>query len=296
MDTPTANFIQILQDRVTSLREAGNLNEALHAANASVEKCQATLSPDLDTIDAFVTSLETRAGLFLELGRLDEAVEDLKHAIDQLDNRPDRLAQVGRLYALLGSAYDGQGRQEKVIWAWQSALNHFEKNDPPLMLDVAAMCNNLGFTSKAVGDLDAAEDYFLRSLDIMHAELGKDHEETASVSNNLGAVYLAAGYLEQAREMHMIALETRCKLFGNNHPDTAQSHNNFALALLKTGDRTWARKHFEKALAGFESLGAEYAEDLEAVASNYCDFLREEGESRLSDIIAGRVRDLLETA
>jgi tetratricopeptide (TPR) repeat protein len=296
MDTPTANFIQILQDRVNSLREGGNLSEALHAANAAVEKCQITLSPDLDTIDAFATSLETRAGLHLELGQLDEAMEDLKHAIDQLDNRPDRLAQVGRLYALLGAAYDGQGRHEKVIWAWQSAVNHFEMHEPPLMMDVAAMCNNLGFTTKACGDLDAAEDYFLRSLEIMHTEAGKDHEKTASVSNNLGAVYLAAGYLEQAREMHMIALETRRKLFGDSHPDTAQSHNNLALALLKTGDRTWARKHFEKALAGFESLGTDYSEDLEAVASNYCDFLKEEGEESLSETIAGRVRALLQTA
>jgi tetratricopeptide (TPR) repeat protein len=296
MDTPTANFIQILQDRVQSLRDEGNLSEALHAANAAVEKCQLTLSPDLDTIDAFATSLETRAGLFLELGRLEDAVEDLKHAIDQLDNRPDKLAQVGRLYALLGAGYDGQGRNEKVIWAWQSAVNHLEKHEPPLMMDVAAICNNLGFTAKACGDLDAAEDYFLRSLEIMHAEVGKDVEETASVSNNLGAVYLAAGYLEQAREMHMMALETRCKLFGDKHPDTAQSHNNLALALLQTGDRTRARKHFEKALAGFESLGAAYAEDLEAVASNFCDFLKQEGEENLSDVIAGRVKDLLKTA
>lgn len=295
MDTPTANFIHILQDRVQSLRDEGNLSEALHAANASVEKCQLKLSPDLDSIDAFATSLETRAGLFIEQGMFEEAVEDAKHAIDQLDNRPDRLAQVGRLYALLGAAYDGQGRPEKVTWAWQSALNHFEKHEPPLMMDMAAMCNNLGFTAKAGGDLDAAEDYFLRSLEIMHAEVGKEHEETASVSNNLGAVYLAAGYLEQAREMHMIALEIRRNLFGDNHPDTAQSNNNLALALLKTGDRTWARKHFEKALAGFEALGAAYADDLESVASNYCNFLKEEGEENLSEVIAGRVRELLET-
>lgn len=296
METKTANVIQILQDRVKSLRDNGNLHEALLASNAVVEKCQQELSQDLEMIDAFATSLETRAALFLELGQREDAIEDLKQAIDQLDNRPDRLAQVGRLYARLGSAYDGQGRHEKVITAWQTAVKYFEKHEPPLLLDIAAMTNNLGFTAKANGDLDAAEDYFLKSLEIMHAEVGKDHEETASVSNNLGAVYLAAGYLEQAREMHMIALETRRDLFGENHPDTAQSHNNLALALLKTGDRTWARKHFEKALAGFESLGAAYSEDLESVASNYCDFLKEEGEESLSEIIAARVRGLLETA
>ncbi len=129
----------------------------------------------------------------------------------------------------------------------------------------------------------------------MHSEVGPKHPETASVSNNLGAVYLAAGYLDQAREMHMMALETRREIFGESHPDTAQSHNNLALALLKTGDRAWARRHFEKALAGFESLGTAYCDDLESVAINYCDFLRDEGEKTLADVIADRVTELLES-
>ena len=93
--------------------------------------------------------------------------------------------------------------------------------------------------------------------------------------------------------MQMMALETRRELFGENHPDTAQSHNNLALALLQTGDRAWARRHFEKALAAYEALGSAYAEDLEVVASNYCDFLREEGEASLAEVIEGRVGELL---
>ena len=280
-----------MRERVESLREEGNLEEALHAATATVEQCQKSLGQDLDSIDAFAAGLETRASLLLESGRFEESVEDSKQAIDQLDNRPDKIGQLGRLWALLGAAYDGQDRPERVIDSWKRAVSYFEKHDPPLLMDVAAMTNNLGFTAKAGGDLDSAEDFFLKSLEIMHSEVGQEHPETASVSNNLGAVYLAAGYLEQAREMHMMALETRRALFGESHPDTAQSHNNLALALQKTGDRAWARRHFEKALAGFESLGAEYSQDLESVASNYCDFLRQEGEESLAVVIEGRVRE-----
>ncbi|MEP2774614.1 MAG: tetratricopeptide repeat protein [Luteolibacter sp.] len=293
MDTPTANFIQIMQDRVETLRTQGDLAEALHAANAAVEKCQHALGPDLDSIDAFATALETRCGLRLEVGDYEAALEDAKQAIDQLDSRPDKLAQLGRLHALLGAIYDGMDRPERVISAWEKAVEYFEKHEPPLMMDVAGLRNNLGFIAKASGDLDAAEDHFLHSLQLMVSEVGQKNEETASVCNNLGAVYLAAGYLDQAREMHMMALETRRDILGENHPDTAQSHNNLALALLRTGDRTWARRHFEKALAGFESLGQEYSDDLEAVVSNYCEFLEEEGESGLAEVIAGRVKELL---
>jgi tetratricopeptide (TPR) repeat protein len=293
MDSPTATLIGILQDRVESLRASGNIPEALHAASAAVEKAQQALDPSLDTIDAFASALEIRGDLHRELGNLELARDDYRQAIDQLLERPDRFAQVGRLHAGLGAAYDGLRLEESAIRHWEKAIGFFEQNTPPLLLDIAAMANNLGFMAKAKGDLDTAESHFLRALEIVHSQLGQEHEQTATVSSNLGALYQAAGFFEQSREMHMIALETRRSILGEDHPDTAQSHNNLALALLKTGDRSWARRHLEKALTGYEALGAEYAPDLEAVASNYCDFLREEGETNLADIIAGRVRAVL---
>lgn len=293
MDSPTATLIGILQDRVEALRSAGNLSEALHAASAAVEKSQQTLSPNLDSIDSFASALEIRGDLYRELGNFEMAREDYRQAIDQLQERPDRFGQVGRLHAALGAAYDGMDMEERAVSHWQRAMEYFEKSEPPLLLDVAAMANNLGFIAKANGDLDTAESSFLKALEITHSQLGQEHEQTATVSSNLGALYQAAGYHEQSREMHMIALETRRALLGEEHPDTAQSHNNLALALLNTGDRSWARRHFEKSLAGYEALGPEYAPDLEAVASNYCEFLREEGEAHLADVIAGRVRDVI---
>lgn len=295
MDSPTATLIGILQTRVGTLRAAGNLDEALHAATAAVEKCQHSLGPDLDSIDAFSSALEIRGDIYRELSHFELARDDYRHASDQLDSRPDRIDQLGRIYAGLGAAYDGLGRSERAVENWQMAMEFFEKHEPPLLLDVAAMANNLGFMAKSTGDLDTAESSFLRALEILHSQLGQAHEQTATVSSNLGALYQKASYFEQAREMHMMALETRRSLLGEEHSDTAQSHNNLALALLSTGDRAWARRHFEKSLAGYEALGPDHADDLEAVASNYCGFLRDEGEATLAEIIAGRVRQSLGT-
>jgi len=293
MDSQTTNLITILRERLKALRAAGDLQEALHAANAAVEKTQQTLGQDLDSIDAFADALEIRGDILREIADHEAACDDYRQAIDQLDNRPDRLDQVGRLHAALGAVHDSLGNAERAAAHWRESMNCFERHEPPLLLDVAALANNLGFLAKASSDLDAAESYFLKALEILHAQLGQDHEETAAVSNNLGALYLAAKYHEQAREMHMMALDSRRKLFGEEHPDTAQSHNNLALALLQTGDRSWARRHFEKSLAGYEALGPDYADDLEAVASNYCDFLREEGEAAQAERIAERVQAVL---
>jgi hypothetical protein len=90
--------------------------------------------------------------------------------------------------------------------------------------------------------------------------------------------------------MHMIAIEAHRDLFDDEHPDTAQSHNN--LALLNTGDRSWARRHLEKSLAGFKALGPNFSNDLEAVAQNYCAFLRDECEIQLAEVIANRVQQV----
>lgn len=290
MDSPTTTLIQILRGRVEEQVALGDLDEALHAANAAVLKAQQMLSEDLGSIDEFASSLEVRADVFRQLGRLDEARDDYKQAIDQLENRPDRLAQLGRLFAGYGAVHDQLGNTERAAELWQQAIHNFEAAEPPVLLDVATLSNNLAYLKKSAGDIEGAEAHFLRALQILHTELGPDHEETAAVSNNIGALYQGSGFFEQAREMHMMALEARRKLFGENHPDTAQSHNNLALALLATGDKTWARRHFDKALASFESLGIEYAEDLEAVAENYCSFLREEGDFAAADAIASRLQ------
>lgn len=293
MDSPTATLITILRERIESQRAEGNLEEALHAANAAVEKAQQSLTADFESIDTFAAVLEIRAEILRELGNHEAASEDYRQAIDQLDGRPDRLDQLGRLHAGLGASHDALGNRDRAAIHWQQAIACFERSDPPFLLDVAALSNNLGFLAKSAGDIDAAETHFLRALEILHSQLGQEHEETAAVSNNLGALYHTSRYFEQAREMHMMALEARRKLFGEDHPDTAQSHNNLALAMLETGDRTWARRHFEKALTGFEALGRDYCDDLEAVASNYCGFLREEGEAALAEVVAGRVREHL---
>lgn len=289
MDSPTATLIQILRERVDSLLAKGDYDEAVHAATAAVEKAQQALSSDLKSVDEFVATLEVRGELMRTLERHEEAADDFKQAIDLLDNRPDRQLQLARITASQGAVYDALGDNKRAFESWEKAMQLFEEGEPPAMVDVAVMANNLAYLKKEAGDVDGAETFYLRSLEILHNQFGPDHEETATLSDNLGALYLASGYFEQAREMHMMALEARRKLFGDDHPDTAQSHNNLALALLETGDGKIAHEHFDKALDGFEALGDDFRDDLEAVASNFCKLLREEGNESRAELIESRV-------
>lgn len=293
MESATVNLIGILHERVAALHEAGNLDEAYHAANAAVNTAHQTLGTSMESVDAYVKCLGIRGDVLRSLGNLVDAKDDYLEGLDLLENRPDMEEMRGRLHSNLGEMSDSEGDPESAATHWLEAMECYTRHEPPLEMEISAVANNLGFLYRQAGNLAEAEGYFLRALEIAHSHYGQRHEQTATVSSNLGALYLATGLHEQAREMHMMALEARRDLLGEDHPDTAQSHNNLALALLSTGDRSWARRHFEKALTTLEALGLDYADDLDAVADNYCEFLRSEGEEQRADVIAGRVDQLL---
>ena len=296
MNSATVSFLKMLRQRVEDLAKDGDMDEAVHAANAAVEKAQQELSAEAQSVRAFADAVEVRAELFRQLERFDEAIDDYTQAIMVLEERDGHEVQLGRLYAGLGAVYDAAGRFDEAEESWRRAADYFKNTDPPAWLDVAAMWNNLAFLRRSVEDLEQAETYFLKALEIVHRELGPKHEETALLYNNLGACYQAGGFYEQAREMHMMALEARRERLGPLHPDTAQSHNNLALALEMTGNHEMAVVHFEQALKGFQAAGEEYKDDLEAVTANYAACLRRQGNEESASEMEDRSSELSECA
>lgn len=286
------NLITILRDRVGILCKEGNFNEARHAANAAVERAEVELRSDMESILVFASALEVRADFLRSQSDWDNARDDYKQAIDQLEAWPEHGCQIGRLHASLGAVHDTLGNTTRAIELWELAIQHFEKSLPPATLMIAAVSNNLGYLKKSLGDHDGSEKALLRALEITHRLLGPHDVQTASVCNNLGALYLQSGSDEQAREMHHMALTTRRKCLGEAHEDTAQSFNNLALALIKTGDAALAGQHFESAIDGIEQCGSSCAELLRDVADNYISFLQSEGETPVAELVASRVEEI----
>lgn len=293
MDSTKLTLLTILRDRVAHLCAEGNITEALHAATAAVLKAEQELSSDLDSIEVFALVLEVRGDLYRQLGEAENARDDYRQAIDQLNNRLDLAEQLGRLHAALGAVHDDLENFERAIHHWEVAISYFEKTQPPSPMMIAALSNNIAYLKKSLGDLDGAETSLLVALEIFHRELGPDDDETASVCNNLGALYHQVGHYEQAREMHLMALEARRKLYGENHPDTAQSYNNLALALSETGDPELAKDHFECAIDALSHCGAEIQHELVSVSENYIQFLQQSEDHQSSKKVADRVQQTL---
>jgi len=293
MDSETKNTLQELKNHADALYAEGKLLEAVQAATEYLDKCKTISESDPEYPEAVASALETRADMLRLSDANEQACDDYIEAIEKLENRPNSLIQLGRLHAGLGAAYAALGDNEDAAREWERSISCFENHIPPSPLDVAAMANNFGFLKKSSGDYDAAENAFLKALEILHAELGELHEETATVAANLGELYQESGHYEPAGKMHRIAVDARSAIFGDFHPDTAQSRIYLAAVHLNSGDRTSARRLMEKAIHAYESLGRNFYGELGRVAKEYCEILNEDGELSMAEAVTNRMRDLL---
>lgn len=187
------------------------------------------------------------------------------------------------------------GRHKEAIREWSRAIACHEAAKNPRIMEIAAISNNLAFLHRADGDFDGAETHFLRALEIFYENSGPNDPNTVTVASSVGALYQAAGLPEQAHEFLTMALDGNRALHGEGHPDTAATHHDLAVAFRTSGNRSWARRHYEKALGAYEELGAEYHQELREIADAYCQLLSEDGEAALAEKIDQRVGDAIGT-
>ena len=271
-----SHYLAELQEQVQPLVDQDEAEQALNILNSALEEKAG--NPNLRA-----AILELRGTLYYQFDHLDYAMQDFESALAALEEGSMDHELAGSIHASIGATHHANENISETVNHWKLAIEHYQKNDPPLHIDTATIANNLGFLYKQADDMDSAENSFLRALQILHGELGKYDAFTATVFCNLGCLYQQAGFLDQAREMHDTSLTIRSKMLGKAHPDTAQSHNNMALTLMSNGEYDDARSHFESALKSFGALGPAYEEDFQAVRANYIDLLHEIGEYELAD-------------
>ena len=111
---------------------------------------------------------------------------------------------------------------------------------------------NLGLVTYYRGNLRAAQDYFIRALNIQE-RLAPDSLDVAGSLNNLGAVARDRGDLNAAHDYHTRALTIRERLA----PDSlalADSLNNLGIIAYERGDLTATHNYFTRALKIYERL------------------------------------------
>ncbi len=295
MNSGTAHLLEMLSQRVLKLSNEGKLEEAMHAADAVIEKAQQSNNGTVDDIHSLAKAIEIKGDLLRERGYLEDARVAYLEALELLNGAEGCEETLARISASIGVLYDIVEDDEQAIIFYERAIELYERLDesPHIQIEIADICNNLGYIYRTLGNMDTAETLFLKGLEICHNELGSKHEKTATLFNNIGAIYLKSGYDDQACEMHTMALDARRATLGENHPDTAQSYSNLALALAQLGQNSKAKEYFQKALSIYEKNLKESSPDYTIVAENYAEFLRALEDEKASVAVMKRARKKL---
>ncbi|XP_028403174.1 uncharacterized protein LOC114525915, partial [Dendronephthya gigantea] len=113
---------------------------------------------------------------------------------------------------------------------------------------LALKIRNLGSVCESKGDLDRANDYYERALEIQLDRLGPNHTNVAISYNNLGDVCKRKGDLDLANDYYQRALEIQLDRLGPNHTNVAISYNNLGDVCKRKGDLDLASDYYQRAL------------------------------------------------
>lgn len=192
---------------------------------------------------------------------------------EALTSAEGRELPVGTLAAVrmnLATLLDFSGREADATAFYEDAITDFEALGTRETKETAAQLrNNLAMSYKGMGKYALAEQHYLRALDTLEANHGRDSEAVATLFNNLGGLYYVAGFPDQAKDMFTDALAVREKVLGADHRDTAQSHSNLATASHELRENAEALRHYDRALDILEGHLPHEARSFEATSQDY---------------------------
>jgi len=267
-ESPLAKLESLLQKSVAD----SQVSELKKLADEAVDGARAN-EDDLLAEHDLARALELRGILGRHNGDYESAKTDYFEALGLMSSAKEADEGIGRVCASLAVVHELDGNPDLAKSFYQRAIAAYERITPAPLLRVADISNNLGFIYEAEGDFDRAETFLLGALKSYHEKAGPDDARTATLYNNVGTLYFKSEHDERAEEMHNLALEARIKLFGERHVETAQSYGNLALVLVRSGKVEAGKRHFEKALDGFETDVESCCDDYEIVALNFKDVL-----------------------
>lgn len=246
--------------RLFRQREWGNWEEVLARMAAELARRVRVHRAQRPTSRAAVEAREKekQARALLQQGRLDEAVNGFRQALQQNPDAADALhslgvalARLGKLeeavanftqalellpesadlHGNLGLAYLNQGKGEEAVRHLQRALQ--------LRPEAVETRNNLGVAFMRQKRHEEALDCFRRVL--------RQQPDYVEGHNNLGNALREQGQLDEAVACYRQALQLR--------PDMAEAHNNLGIALSRQGQSGAAAESYREAVR----LKPEYA-------------------------------------
>jgi len=121
-------------------------------------------------------------------------------------------------------------------------------NTKSLSPEISDYYSLLGYMKYHLGDLENAEIFFGKALEIDEKLFEKNHPNVARDVNNIAMILQDKGDLAAALEYLNRSLEIDEKTFGKDNPEVATVVNNIAMVLKDKGDPDGALKYLYRAL------------------------------------------------
>jgi len=202
-----------------------------------------------------LTSLNNLAIIYQDLSRFSEALPLFEKAYRLSsevlgEKHPDTLTSLGNL----AETYRNLGRLSKALPLFEKVYRFRKEVLGEKHPDTLLSLNNLATIYKDSGGLSGALLLFEKSYRLHKDELGEKHLKTLISLHNLAGFYRDSDRLSEALPLSEKAYHFRKEVLGEKHPDTLTSLNNLAFAYEDQGQTQKATKHFEKFVAGVETL------------------------------------------
>ncbi|MDX1948086.1 MAG: tetratricopeptide repeat protein [Pirellulaceae bacterium] len=154
------------------------------------------------------------------------------------------------------------GKSLAQLERWTEAVPHLERAAAAYNankdLSAAADCwSRLGRAHKQLREFKAAEDAFLRMVEIERERVGEEHGDYARAISQLATYYSDAGRITIAKPLFLQALEIRKKQFGPRSEPVARSLQSLADLYENAGDLIRAEDYCRQAMELFKELFGE---------------------------------------
>jgi tetratricopeptide (TPR) repeat protein len=207
--------------------------------------------------DTHKVSVLLDLGLRLRATQTDSALlfaEDAERLSVSLHFTPGQ----AKSYHLIGLCYYIKGNADSALSFYARALDIWKKMEADgsagWQLNMSKTICNIGSVRLALGDYNAASDYYLQALELARA--AKDENEIARNLGNLGVVFYNKGDYPRALENYLEALKIKEKL--GNKPEIAVTLGNIGIVYFSQGDYPKALEFYNKGLKLDEELGNTY--------------------------------------
>jgi tetratricopeptide (TPR) repeat protein len=290
-----SSFSDLLDNHAANLLSQGLLEEALSSATSALSGLREAMEDDPAEAPRLFNGLHVLANIQREMGDVSGSEASYGEALEIAGRAGIRANEVANVRTQLATLLDFSQREAEAVPLYEQAIKDYESLTPPNEDIAAQLRNNLAMIYKGLGKFALAEQHYLRSLETLEANRGRETEEVASVYNNLGSLYYTAGFPEQAKEMFSEALEIRTHLLGHDHPDVAQSHCNLATANHELGDNAASLQNFEYSLRILEHHLHDEVVSYEAVSLDYIALLENLGEDKKASLARKRMERMLAT-